>query len=255
MIGQSKIISVLKNRIPNSLLLLGKSGSGKTTLANYLSEQLSADFAVVEDLNIAEIKNITENANYVSYRRVYCIENVQDMTPLVQNVLLKTLEEANSKITFVLCATTKENILPTILSRCTIIKMDSYTEKELRHYSETRAGNIDISYCKTPGDITYKKYLIEAGIYDELMKLADLITTKITKANTANVFNIINRLETMDCDKKMVLWLIDVLIIKMRDYYTASKLCVEFKHHIIYNNTKWERTFEQLLVKLNTMEV
>jgi DNA polymerase III delta prime subunit len=162
-------------------------------LANYISSQIDADFALVEDLHMDEIRNITDTVNYVSIKRVYCIENIQDMTPLVQNVLLKTLEDSDDKIIFILCADTKENILPTILSRCAIINLDAYTEEELQHYSKTRAGNIDIKYCKTPGDVTYKKYLVETGIYEELIKLTDLIATKITKANSANVFKIIKK--------------------------------------------------------------
>lgn len=251
MIGQEKIKYILKNRVPNSIVLLGKPGSGKTTLANYISLQLKAEFVNIEDLSVPQMKQITEEVRMVTFPRVYCLENVENMTHLAQNVLLKTLEEINDKVTVVLCVDDKTKLLPTIMSRCTVIPLDTYSDGELQKYSDTRLGGIDIKYCDTPGDVTYKKYLIDAGIYDQLINLVNLIVQKVTSAHVGNVFRIVNTLETLNADKEMITWFLNALIYEFRDDKEAHTICLQYRYHILNNNTDWKRTVEQLFVELN----
>jgi len=250
-IGQARIKKLLQNNIPKSIILLGDEGSGKTTVANFISDKLSAELHIVEDLSVGNLKRITEDVSYSAFRRVYCVEKSDSMTHLAQNTLLKTLEEADKKITFILCVEDRNKMLPTIMSRCAVLSLDKYSDEDLIKYSETRCNGIDIKYCETPGDVQYKSTLINEGVYVKLFELSELIANKIHLATVGNLFNIVNRLKLLGVDRRILLCLIRILIVEFRYDGKKTKLCTEFKYHIINNNTDYMRTFEQLLVMLN----
>jgi DNA polymerase-3 subunit delta' len=56
-------------------------------------------------------------------RRVVILAYAERMTPDASNCLLRTLEEPTARVTFVLTATSRNLILPTILSRCQAIHL------------------------------------------------------------------------------------------------------------------------------------
>lgn len=60
------------------------------------------------------------------------IENAQVLTVPAQNALLKTLEEPPKNTLLVLTAPTPESLLPTIVSRCQILKLPAKTEIYLK---------------------------------------------------------------------------------------------------------------------------
>jgi len=251
MIGQENILDSLQKKLNRSLLLVGEPGSGKTTLANHLAHKNNLQFVNVEDLSVDSIKGIIEDSVFNTYPSLFCFENVESMSEVSQNTLLKTLEDGSNDDIFVFCVNDKTQAIDTIQSRSVTYTMEKYSKEELIKYSETRCDGIDISYCKTPGDIEYKKYLIDAGVYDSVMGLVKNIYTKIDKANVGNIFNINHRLEVYDFDKRMSLWIINVLLEHFKHSYMKVKFCLNFKYHIMRNNTDFKRSFEQLLVRLN----
>ncbi len=251
MIGQARIKKLLQREIPKSIILFGKDGSGKTTIANFINDKLSADLYIVEDLSVNSLKQITEDVSYSAFRRVYCIEKAEEMSLMAQNILLKTLEEVSDKVTFILCTSDRTKLLPTIMSRCSLIQIDRYSDADLIRYAETRCNGIDIKYCETPGDIQHKCMMIETGMYSKLIELTDLIVDKIHLAKVGNVFNIVNRLKVMDIKKRTLVCILNILIYEFRYDGKKTKLCTQFKYHVMNNNTDVMRTFEQLLVKLN----
>ena len=52
-------------------------------------------------------------------RKVYIFEDCEKLTPLDQNILLKTVEEGPAYAAFIFCADTSRTLLETIRSRCT----------------------------------------------------------------------------------------------------------------------------------------
>lgn len=61
-------------------------------------------------------------------RKVYILENAQDMTPSAQNALLKLIEEPPDTCVFILTCDNKSKLLTTIISRVTIIGLDGVNE-------------------------------------------------------------------------------------------------------------------------------
>lgn len=57
--------------------------------------------------------------------RVYLIENAQDMSDLVQNILLKPIEEPPEFVAFILVTRRKEALLETVRSRCLVLSVEN----------------------------------------------------------------------------------------------------------------------------------
>lgn len=64
-------------------------------------------------------------------RRVVLLENAGQMTPQAQNCLLKSLEEASEQTFFILTSAQETAILPTIRSRCRIVRMQPLTNEQI----------------------------------------------------------------------------------------------------------------------------
>lgn len=81
-----------------------------------------------EKLGIAEARKIKEHFSlkpYCAKGRVVVLEDASPLTIEAQNALLKTLEELPEEATLILGATSDANFLPTILSRCQVIHLES----------------------------------------------------------------------------------------------------------------------------------
>ena len=66
-------------------------------------------------------------------RRVILMEEAERMTPQAQNCLLKTLEEADEGTYFILTTHQESALLPTIRSRCRIIRMQPWTAERIEN--------------------------------------------------------------------------------------------------------------------------
>lgn len=87
---------------------------------------------------ISEIKNIQKwiENTYQLDKRVILIDNIEYMQEDSANSFLKTLEEPDENLLFILTSTSKSNLLPTILSRCAIFEIDRIKEEELKNILE-----------------------------------------------------------------------------------------------------------------------
>lgn len=90
-----------------------------------------ADLAVVQAeegsvLKVDQVRNLrhfVSLAPYASNYRVSLLLNFQQANANAQNALLKTLEEPNSKVLMLVTVDDAENLLPTITSRCELIRL------------------------------------------------------------------------------------------------------------------------------------
>lgn len=89
---------------------------------------LSIVLQKIED--VKELKKIIKFS--FSELTAIVIENIDTLTIEAANAFLKNLEEPNKNIIYILSASNLNNVLPTIVSRCEIVKVQS-TEIQLRH--------------------------------------------------------------------------------------------------------------------------
>lgn len=175
----------LDGRMAHATLLSGETGIGKKTLARLLAQGLlcrgegtrpcgqcrdckrflarthpDALFPVPapkeKNIKIDALRQVIDALSRHSLEggnRVILIENAERMTPQAQNCLLKTLEEAEESTFFLLTADVESAILPTIRSRCRVIRMQPWRperiEKTLleRGVSPDRAHALSL-YCE-----------------------------------------------------------------------------------------------------------
>lgn len=76
---------------------------------------------LIEDLALAPIRGS---------RKVYIMDGAESLTAASANALLKSLEEPPSGVTFILLGTTREAILPTIVSRCQVVPFRAIPQQE-----------------------------------------------------------------------------------------------------------------------------
>ena len=70
--------------------------------------------------------------------RVIVIENAERMTPQAQNCLLKTLEETDADTYFFLTSDNETAVLPTIRSRCRVIRMQPWPRERIEELLRRR---------------------------------------------------------------------------------------------------------------------
>lgn len=76
----------------------------------------------------------------IGRRRVYIIARAETLTEAAANSLLKVLEEPPSYVQFVLLAPNSASLLPTIVSRCQMIRLSPVPVEELSNYLHDSLG-------------------------------------------------------------------------------------------------------------------
>lgn len=133
-------------RLAHAYLLVGPESVGKSTFARGLFAEFLGgseaalkshpDFLTVERLadektgkeksqiNVEQIRDVTERMAMSSFsgRKAVWIEEAERLNPAAANALLKTLEEPDGQTLFILCAASLDSVMPTIASRCQIIR-------------------------------------------------------------------------------------------------------------------------------------
>ncbi len=148
---------VAHNTLRHAYLLTGPSGVGRRTLAIRLAQALNCqtpkapgvpcqacrtckqfeagqniDLMVIQaeaeggTLKVEQVREVTKFLSLRPYSSPYKIViflRFQEANPNAQNALLKTLEEAPSHALLLLTADNAEQLLPTIISRCEILRL------------------------------------------------------------------------------------------------------------------------------------
>lgn len=133
-------------KLHHAILLYGQRGSGKFDFAkNLVMEILECkndfhpDLMIVEkeegkrDISVEKIRKISEFLNQtsaISKSKFIIINTANDLNKSSSNAILKMLEEPHPNNFFILIASSLQTILPTIRSRCNIIKMPEISKQK-----------------------------------------------------------------------------------------------------------------------------
>lgn len=143
--GQRNSVGVINgwlntNSVPHAIMLTGPAGTGKTTQARILAAKLGAtegidytEINVSEERGVDMVTGLVADVKYslTGHNRVWVLDEIQGATKAAQNSLLKLLEEAPEHAYFILCSTNPEKLLPTLLTRCSQIKVTALSDKAL----------------------------------------------------------------------------------------------------------------------------
>lgn len=239
-VGQASITNTLKNAIRNNhlaqaFLFCGPRGVGKTTCARILAKTINCEnvndsieacdscesctsFNTSHSFNIHELDAASNNtvddirslieqvriAPQVGKYNIYIIDEVHMLSLSAFNAFLKTLEEPPSYAIFILATTSKQKIIPTILSRCQIFDFNRISILDISNHLAAVAKNekieaeqdalhviaqkadgslrdalsiFDQIVSFTGNEITYKAVIENLNIldYDYYFKITDVI--------------------------------------------------------------------------------
>lgn len=152
--GQQEAIDVLRralesNSLSHAYLFFGPPGVGKRTVAKGLASVLNCEkggcggcpsclkvahethpdvFHIEPEGNfitigqVRELQHEAELKPFEGFRKVCVVDDVDSLTSEAASALLKILEEPPSDLTLALLATNLEGVLPTIVSRCQLVR-------------------------------------------------------------------------------------------------------------------------------------
>lgn len=136
---------IVKGRVSHAYLFIGPRDCGKRAVARWFFSQLtnlseeklltSPDFCEINGqdgaIGIELVRELRERLNFSSSLgewKIALIASAAALTPEAANALLKTLEEPKHHVCIILTIEHLDSILPTIVSRCEILKFPASSE-------------------------------------------------------------------------------------------------------------------------------
>lgn len=245
-IGNEKIKKDLKlianqNKNSHSYLFIGIEGIGKRQIAQEFSKmllclgeekycnkcksciefdtnnnpdfmQINPDGSSIKIEQIREMQRKVIEAPIISKKKIYIIDDADTMTKEAQNCLLKTLEEPPEYACIILIASNENNILTTIKSRCTIIKFEKISDKDIKKYLKEKYEINDINdnlLQAFQGSIGKVETLKDKqDLYDSIFNIID----KIEKLNLIEILNLAEIIYQSQDDKFEILEYMNVIL-------------------------------------------
>lgn len=141
---KSKLLSSYRDhKMHHGILLLGKKGIGKSSFVQEMCAQILGaqnsshpDILLIEkeegkrDINVEKIRKISGFLNQTASAnkdKFIIIDSACELNKSAANALLKILEEPHDKNFLILIAHNLNRVLPTIRSRCQLVKVNDLT--------------------------------------------------------------------------------------------------------------------------------
>ena len=247
--------AVENNRVSHAYILNGERGSGKKMLANLFAMTLLCETGdnepcgkchsckqaesgnhpdiirvthekpnsiSVDDIR-TQVNNTVDIKPYQGPYKVYIIPQADMMTPQAQNAILKTIEEPPSYAVFLLLTENAETLLPTINSRCVMLKLRNIKDTLIKNYLmenlEIPDYKADMCTAFAQGNMGRAIMLANSDHFNEIREEAVQLLKHISEMElneiVAAVKNIsVYKLEITDYLDIIMIWYRDVLLYK-----------------------------------------
>lgn len=259
-VGHNDIINYIRNavsmdQVTHAYILNGERGAGKKLVAKLFATTLLCEeggpdpcnrchscrqaeggnhpdiiWVTHEKPNSISVDDIREQVNntimikpYQGPYKVYVIDHADIMTPQAQNALLKTIEEPPQYAVIMLLTENAEMLLPTIASRCVMLKLryirDILIKKYLMETLKVPDYKADMCTAFAQGNMGRAIMLANSEHYNEIREEAVQTLKYIHEMELNEVIQAVNRissykLEISDYLDIMVVWFRDVLLYK-----------------------------------------
>ena len=202
MVGQEQLLNRLKNlikdnKLPKFMLLVGQKGSGKKCLSKEIANILGIDIVMFNN-KVDDTRECIQLAYEQKSPILYVLTEGDTMSIAAKNSILKLIEEPPTNATIIMLAENEQSILPTILSRAYLLKMESYTNEQLKAYIELKQTAFTdeeieeiVDICDNPGMIN--DLMLPEN--KDVLELAKKLVDNIDKVTLSNVLKITKKLK------------------------------------------------------------
>ena len=259
-IGHDDIIRHLKNaietgKVSHSYIFTGEPGSGKKLLAGTFAAALQCESGESEpcmtcdsckkvigknhpdiitvthekpgSISIDEVRDqVVRDVDikpYCSPYKIYIIPDAEMMTVQAQNAILKTIEEPPEYAVIMLLTENAEALLPTIRSRCVMMKLrnikDQLVKKYLMEQMEIPDYKADVCVAFAQGNMGKAIMLATSEYFNEIKEEVVHLLRNIDEMNVSELMDAVKKcmtykMEINDYLDMIAIWYRDVLIYK-----------------------------------------
>lgn len=259
-IGRKDLVSYIQNTIQNNqvshaYIFNGERGAGKKMFAQLFAMTLQCEKGTTEPCNEChscrqalsgnhpDIIRVThEKPNTISVEdvrvqinndimikpyngkyKIYIVPDADLMTVQAQNALLKTIEEPPEYAAIILLTENAESLLPTILSRCVVLKIknvkDTLIKKYLMEQMQIPDYQADICTAFAQGNIGRAIMLATSEHFNEIKEETIQLMKHIKEMELTDLVEAVKRLsgykiEVSDILDLISVWYRDVLLYK-----------------------------------------
>lgn len=244
---------IIKNNISHSYLFEGPKSIGKSKVARVFAKTLLCEKKIEYSCNICSscvkfdsgnhpdfyikktdgealkkehIEDIQKSVSILPYegkRKIFILEDIDKITKQAQNSFLKTLEEPPKYVVILMTVTNSNILLPTIISRCQILKFLPLEQGEIinlliNKYKKSRDEAAIISSFSN-GIVGKAVTIAKSREFQDIREEIINIINEVINSDRARIFtlkeffnNQKDRIE--DILDLMITWFRDVLILK-----------------------------------------
>lgn len=259
-VGHKDIIQYIRNavttgQVSHAYILNGERGSGKKMLASLFAMTLLCEEkgpdpcnkchsckqansgnhpdiirVTHEKPNTISVDDIREQVNatvdikpYQGPYKIYIIDRAELLTVQAQNALLKTIEEPPEYAVFLLLTENAELLLPTINSRCVMLKLrnikDTLIKRYLMEHLQVPDYKADVCSAFAQGNMGRAIMLANSEHFNEIKDEAVQLLKYIHEMELSEVIAAVNsisayKLEITDYLDIIMIWYRDVLLYK-----------------------------------------
>ncbi len=259
-VGQKDIMryiqsAIAENKVSHAYIFNGERGSGKKLFASLFATALLCEKGGVDPCNkchscvqaisgnhpdiirlvqekptsigVDEIRDQINNTvsikPYQGPYKIYIIPQADQMTPQAQNALLKTIEEPPAYALFFLLTENAETLLPTITSRCVMLKLryvkDTLIKKYLMEKMELPDYKADVCTAFAQGNMGRAIMLANSEHFNEIKDEALHLLQYIHEMELSEIVAAVNhitkyKLDIVDYLDVLMIWYRDVLMYK-----------------------------------------
>ena len=209
-------------------------------------EEINSNEYKKDIITIDQIREKIVNKAYekpiISNKKVYVINDADKMNEPAQNALLKTLEEPPHYVVIILIVSNDNAILPTIKSRCVIVKFNSLTNDEIKKI----IGNVSDEELEILNG-SLKGY---SEIEEKVVQYKEIKNT-IERLKNDQLLDVLNNSDILYQGKDEAINLLNYMNIYLfkENLFDEIKYVEEAKKKILYNNN-YEMTIDNLLMKM-----
>lgn len=272
--------AIKDNKLAHSYIFEGAYGLGKNTFAVALAKYILCEnkhedgpcnecrschmidagthpdlIQIEKDTKVTKVENIRENIvreieikPYQSDYKIIIVKSADSINVQGQNALLKTIEEPPSYGIIILVCENMASLLPTIKSRCIVVRFNPINKEQMTHYLEQKGimGLQQEVYGKlAEGSIGVVNDILQDETYLEIRKQSVNYLQRLENAQIIEIYDMVNEItdQKEDIERILEFWLLwyrDVAVIKIAQsedlyYKDYQQQLLDMSYKLTYN--------------------